>query len=165
MNKALQIRDLESTSIYWRRFTNHAEARIKEFSVIKDNHLTDARPYGGSTWCDVCGSVTHCTSSFLKKIPCSFVQNSAGSRPPMVSDFIPSVAYTKSTNKLPYKFSQKKKEYIQCWCVTGHTHTCRCRPGMSKQRSKLVMTQASCGNTVGCMCVFEYGSRSCSPTV
>ena len=27
----------------------------------------------------------------------------------MVSDFIPSVAYTKGTNKLPYKFSQKKK--------------------------------------------------------
>ena len=46
---------------------------------------------------------------FFFKIPCSFVQNSAGSRPPMVSDFIPSVAYTKSTNKLPYKFSQKKK--------------------------------------------------------
>jgi len=27
-----------------------------------------------------------------------------------------------------------------------------------------VMTQATCGNTVGCMCVFGYGPKSCKPT-
>jgi len=32
------------------------------------------------------------------------------------------------------------------------------------QGRRNVMTQATCGNTVGCMCVFGYGPKSCKPT-
>lgn len=41
MSKALEIRDPQSKSIGATLKKSHAEARIKEFSLIKDNHVVD----------------------------------------------------------------------------------------------------------------------------